>query len=125
MEQFKILVVEDEPDIREAMVDALTSIGSRVISAKDGREGLQVALAEEPDLILLDLIMPHMTGTQVLEKLRQDPWGKTVKVVVLTAMDDVQSVAITHEYHISDYIIKSQNSLGDILGKVRNILHTT
>ena len=124
MDKFKILVVEDEADIREAMVDALLTTGSTILSAKDGQEGLATALAEQPDLILLDLVMPNMTGNEVLKKLRQDPWGRSVKVIILTAMDDVQNVATTHEYKISDYIIKTHNSLSEILNKVREVLHT-
>lgn len=124
MAEYKILIVEDEVDIREAMVDALTNAGFQTISAKDGSEGLQTALAEQPDLILLDLIMPNMNGVEVLKRLRQDPWGRDVKVIILTAMDDVQNVATTHEYKISDYIIKTHNSLREITNKVREALHT-
>lgn len=123
MSEYKILIVEDEVDIREAMVDALTNAGFQTISAKDGSEGLQTALAEHPDLILLDLIMPNMNGIEVLKRLRQDPWGRDAKVIILTAMDDIHNVATTHEYKISDYIIKTHNSLREITNKVREALH--
>ena len=124
MKQFTVLIVEDEPDIREAMADALTSAGFHTLSAKDGVEGLSVATQEHPDVILLDLVMPNMDGNEMLGKLRQDPWGRSAKVIILTAMDDVHNVASTHEHKISDYIIKTHNSLREIVNKVREVVHT-
>jgi len=124
MKQFTVLIVEDEPDIRDAMADALTSAGFHTLSAKDGIEGLSVATQEQPDVILLDLVMPNMDGNEMLEKLRQDPWGRSAKVIILTAMDDIHNVASTHEHKISDYIIKTHNSLREIVNKVREVAHT-
>ncbi len=121
----KILIIEDEPDIREAIADAVGDAGYEVDTAPNGSEGLAKALDTHPDLILLDLIMPIMDGKETLQKLRQDSWGRDAKVVILTAMDDVANVATTHEYHISDYIIKSHASLDEILNKVRLAIHTT
>lgn len=120
----RILVIEDEPDIRDAMVETISDAGYTTLSAKDGRSGLQCALQEQPDLILLDLMMPHMNGTEVLTKLRQDPWGQKVPVIILTSMDDVTNIATTHEHHIADYVIKSHASLDEILQKVRIALFT-
>lgn len=124
MKQFTALIIEDEPDIRDAMADALRSAGFKVLTANDGIEGLALSTKEHPDVILLDLIMPNMGGTEMLEKLRQDPWGRAAKVIILTAMDDIHNVATTHEYKISDYIIKTHSSLREIVNKVREVLHT-
>ncbi len=124
MKQPKILIIEDEADIREAMEVALKNAGFYTLTAKDGTVGLELAIQKQPDIILLDLIMPEMGGVEVLQKLRQDPWGRFVKVIILTAMDDVKNVATTHEYNISDYIIKTHNSLNEIVNKVRETLHT-
>lgn len=119
----KVLVIEDEPDIREAMAEAVADAGFSVITAENGQAGLATALTEKPDLILLDIVMPIMDGHEVLKKLRQDPWGQNVKVVMLSAMDDIQSIARAHEGNITDYIVKAHSSLEDIVTKVRmNIL---
>lgn len=115
----KVLIVEDEPDIREAMSIALTESGFDVLQAANGLEGLKLAIAEEPDVILLDLIMPEMDGITTLQKLRAHPWGRNVKVLILTNMDDAKNIALTHEYNISDYVIKSHHSLKEIMSKVR------
>lgn len=120
----RILIIEDEPDIREAMAEAITQAGYTVSTAPDGAIGLQVAQTEHPDLILLDIIMPIMDGHQFLEKLRNDPWGRNAKVIMLTSMDDVQNIANAHASDIEDYIIKTHNSLDEIVNKVRLAIHT-
>jgi len=117
--QKKVLIVEDEIDIREAMAEAISDAGFLVSTAENGLIGLEKALAEKPDLILLDLIMPIMDGHQALKKIREDIWGRNAKVIVLTAMDDVTNVATAYEDSISDYIIKAHSSLDEIVKKVR------
>ena len=120
-----VLIIEDEPDIREAMAEAVASAGYQTSTANNGEEGLAMAFEQHPDLILLDLVMPVMDGRQALKKLREDPWGKDARVVVLTSMDDVENIASSHEYTIEDYIIKSHASLDEILQKVRLALHAS
>lgn len=117
-----ILIVEDEADIREAMADALRQEGYTVHTAENGEVGLNLARANHPDLIMLDLVMPVMDGQTMLKKLREDPWGNKVKVVILSAMDDVKSVASAHESDIDDYLIKSNSSLKELVNKVRENL---
>ena len=120
----RILIVEDEPDIREAMATALKAANFEVLEAKNGIEGLALAKQEQPAVILLDLVMPEMDGITTLQKLREDPWGRDAKVIILSNMDDVKNVATTHEYHISDYIIKTHVSLKEVVNKVRETIHT-
>lgn len=124
MEQKKVLVIEDEPDIREAIVEALSETNIITYSAENGQQGLRVALEEKPDMILLDLVMPIMDGHEFLKQLRLDPWGRSAKVITLTSMDDVNSIASAHKGDIEDYIIKSHNSLKEILSKVRLSLYS-
>lgn len=119
----RILIVEDETDIREAMAEAITQAGLLVSTAPNGAVGLQHALTEHPDLILLDIVMPIMDGHTFLDKLRLDPWGKDAKVIMLTSMDDVKNIANAHEGRIADYIIKAHSSLDEIVQKVREVLY--
>ena len=120
-----VLIIEDEPDIREAIAEAVASAGYQTSTANNGEEGLAMALEQHPDLILLDLVMPVMDGRQALKKLREDPWGKDARVVVLTSMDDVENIASSHKHTIEDYIIKPHASLDEILQKVRLALHAS
>lgn len=119
-----ILIVEDETDIREAMAEAATQAGFIVSTAENGKVGLEKALEEKPDLILLDIVMPIMDGHTLLQKLRTDTWGRTVKVVMLTSMDDVQNIGSAHDGAITDYIIKAHSSLDEIIAKVKMIIYT-
>lgn len=121
----KVLVVEDEQDIREAVAEALTDAGFSVLTAPDGISGLALALKEHPDLILLDLVMPGYDGHTVLEKLRQDPWGKSARVVILSSMDDVSNIASAYGSDITSYIIKAHNSLDEIVKKARESLYVS
>lgn len=118
-----VVIIEDEPDIREALAEAISDAGYAVDTASNGKDGLALALREQPDLILLDLVMPIMDGKTVLQKLRADVWGRTARVIVLTAMDDVTNIATSHEHAIEDYIIKSHASLDEMLQKVRLAVH--
>lgn len=117
-----ILIVEDEPDLREAMVEVLTEAGFNVSAAADGAQGLDFAIAEKPDLILMDLMMPIMDGHEMLRRLRLDPWGRSAHVVVLSAMDDVNNIGHAHEGKLEDYIIKAHTSLDELVNKVREFI---
>jgi DNA-binding response OmpR family regulator len=119
-----ILIVEDEIDIREAMAEAATQEGFKVSTAENGQMGLEKALQEKPDLILLDIKMPVMDGHQTLQKLREDVWGRGVKVIMLTSMDDVKNIGEAHEGGITDYVIKAHSSLDEILNKVRIAIYS-
>lgn len=114
-----ILIIEDEQDIREAMAEGILQAGFKVSTAENGVVGLEKALNEHPDLILLDIVMPLMNGHQLLEKLRQDQWGKSIPVIMLTSMDDVKNIATAHSSKIEDYVIKAHHSLEEIVQKVR------
>lgn len=120
----RILIVEDEPDIREAMAEALTQENFTVFTASNGKDGLTQALKEKPDLILLDIVMPIMNGHEMLSKLRNDPWGNTAKVIMLTSMDDVKNIGHAHEGSITDYVVKAHNSLDEIISKVKLAVFT-
>lgn len=119
----KILIVEDEIDIREALADMFTKYNFEVTTAVNGQEGLDKALAIHPDIILLDLNMPVMNGHEALTRLRNDPWGKTVKVVVLSALDDLDNLTEAHNQHITKYIVKAHTSLSAIVSNVLEVLH--
>lgn len=122
MESKKILIIEDEQELRDALTLVLTNAKYLVTSANDGEEGLTRALDEHPDLILLDLGLPKMSGHQVLSKLRRDAWGKDVHVLILTNADDAANITHGVEEKGSEYIIKSQTSLEDIVKKVKQHL---
>jgi DNA-binding response OmpR family regulator len=119
----KILVVEDEAPLRNAVSDILTFEGFQVFQAKNGQEGLDIALKEHPDLTLLDLMMPIMDGLIMLEKLRSDKdWGKTAAVILLTNINDPDKVAQATSAGSYDFLVKSDWNIEDVVKKIKGRL---
>lgn len=106
-----ILVVDDEVDVRTLCRVNLEYEGYSVLEATDGREGVEMAKAHKPDLILLDLMMPEMDGWQVIEALKQRPDTMQIPVVLLTAKTDEASQLRGFQEGIIDYITKPFNPL--------------
>ena len=80
-----VLVVEDDPDVQSVIVGALDQAGYRVLAARSGVEALLLARREKPDAITLDLLLPVMTGEEVLRRLEQDESGRQIPIVVVSA----------------------------------------
>lgn len=120
----RILIIEDEMPLRGALREFLIREGFAVLEAENGEKGLEIATREHPDLILLDIVMPHMDGMTMLSFLRKDAWGKTVPVIILTnlsATDEKRNSDIT-ELLPSFYLIKSDWKLEDLLEKIQECL---
>jgi CheY-like chemotaxis protein len=83
-----ILVVDDEPDLLGLLVDQLSALGYDVVAARDGREGLRLAVDRAPDVILTDVIMPYMDGPEMLDRLRSRPETRNIPVIAMTALTD-------------------------------------
>jgi CheY-like chemotaxis protein len=83
--QRTVLVVEDDPDVQSVIVGALQDAGYRVLAARSGVEALRLARTETPDAITLDLLLPVMTGEEVLRRLEQDENGRQIPIVVVSA----------------------------------------
>ncbi|MDO8521236.1 MAG: response regulator [bacterium] len=116
----KILIVEDEAPLRNAVADILSFEGFTVFQAKNGQEGLDLALKEHPDLILLDLMMPVMDGLTMLEKMRQDQeWGKNASVILLTNLNDPEKIAQATEAGSYDFLVKSDWNIEDVVKKIK------
>jgi len=105
----KILVVDDEPDFLSTIQCRLEWHNYEVVTACNGKEGLEKALSEKPSLILLDTNMPIMNGREMLERLRNNPELKDIPVIMVTAQCDVQDITKASTLGISDYIAKPFN----------------
>ena len=118
----KILIVEDDISSLEILVDKFTREAFNVLQAKNGIEGLEVALKEHPDLILLDIIMPKMDGISMIKELQEDEWGKDVPIIILTNLSDGEKVAEAIERGVQDFLVKSDWNLNDVVKKVKERL---
>lgn len=117
----KILVVDDEPNIVQTLKDRLEMNDYVVVTAENGDEGLKAAREQEPDLILLDVIMPVLDGHEMLEKLREQEWGRDISIIMLTARSQAQDIERARACNIDDYIVKPFD-LSELLEKIENIL---
>ncbi|GAA1694641.1 hypothetical protein GCM10009792_13370 [Microcella alkalica] len=106
----RILIVEDEPDVLLLLENRVRGAGHDVQSASDGERGLELALAAEPDLIILDWMMPKLDGIEVLERLRADEVGGGIKVLMLTARSQQNDVDRAFAAGANDYIVKPFSS---------------
>ena len=105
----KILVVDDDNVMRAGIAAMLKNANQEVIEASDGEAGLKVALSEKPDLIVTDIRMPHLSGLEMLDKLREDSWGNKVPVIILTGDDSNETINKALESGITSYFEKSSD----------------
>lgn len=115
----RLLVVEDESMIAKPLVDACRADGFDVLVAKDGKEGLAIALEEHPDLIVLDILMPKMSGLEMRRLLREDAWGRDVPIMFLTNVDQDHRPEGADDEHVTDYVVKSDWRLHDVVKLIR------
>jgi DNA-binding response OmpR family regulator len=117
----RILVIEDDEGIRGAVADALRSEGYEVLTAADGTRGLALGLAEDPDLVLLDLMLPGLDGFEVLRRLRADHVQTPVLVVTARGLEEDRVRGL--DLGADDYLVKPF-ALGELLARVRARLRT-
>ena len=117
-----LLIVDDEEIVYKALSVQFTENEVEIITVKNGEDGLKTALENHPDLILLDIVMPKMDGITVLNKLREDNWGKNAKVIVLSNISDTDKVKEAQEHGSDEYLIKADWNVIDVAKKIRNIL---
>lgn len=124
MDNKKILIVEDEEAMLDAISDTLSNQGFTTITAGDGEEGLDIALKQHPDLILLDIFMPKMDGLVMLQKLRLDEWGRKAPVIILTNLNPNSNSVINSvlKNEPAYYLLKSDVKLEGIVDKVKEVL---
>ena len=111
-----ILVVEDDKALRFALKEKLEHVGYHVTVAPDGEEGLKLGLDEEPDLIVLDIIMPRLDGLKMLKAIRSDDgWGANVPVMILTNSREKGDIVEALEEGVTKYLAKADWKIEDVI----------
>lgn len=118
----KLLLVEDDIPLRDMYQTRLTVDGYEVITASNGEEGLARAVEEKPDLILLDIMMPKISGFDVLEILKNTPETKNIPIIVLTALIQEEDIKRAKEGGAVEYIIKSSSTPAEVIEKIEKVL---
>ena len=122
----KILIVEDDKFLRELMVRKLTAEHSfEVLSAMDGESGLKAMKDQKPDLVLLDLILPGISGFDVLEKMKEDQHLTGMPVIILSNLGQQDDVEKGMKLGAIDYMVKAHFTPNEILEKIKQILEKT
>lgn len=121
----KIVVAEDDKLISNSLCDALKSSGYEPTAAYDGEEAVAKVKDVLPDLVLLDIMMPKLDGISVLWELKANPSTAKIPVIVSTNIGDVDTISKIIEAGAVDYLLKSDQSVDDIIQKVKDVLART
>lgn len=117
----KILVVDDEAAIREYETCLLSELGHEVVAAADGMEALRLARERQPHLVLLDIMMPELSGIEVCRQLRADPRTRDVRIIVVSAVDAKRALEESIIAGADDFLAKPINAL-ELMVRVRSML---
>lgn len=117
-----IVLVEDDNIMAKTLKEELSDNGFEVSHAVDGESGLKMIVDEHPDLVLLDIILPKISGIQVLKQLRENEDTKNIKVITLTNLSNSETVANAIQNGSYGYLVKSDWKLPDLVDKVKKVL---
>jgi len=117
----KIAIIEDDQAISQMYRFKFEAEGYEVQTAENGRLGLELAENMKPDVILLDLMMPEMTGDEVLAKLRATDWGKDIKVIILTNMGEQEIPPQIKQLNVSGVILKADMTPRQVADTVKKL----
>lgn len=117
-----IAIIEDDQSIRDMYRLKFQGEGFTVVVAENGKKGLELVEKAKPYLILLDMMMPEMTGAEMLKAMRATDWGKNIKVVILTNVSKDEAYPKVEKYGIEGYVIKAHYTPQEVVGLVNEIL---
>lgn len=118
----KILLVEDDNNLREIFEMRLQAEGYQTVTAADGEEGLTVAVKEKPDLVIADVMMPKLSGFEMVENLKAAPEMKDTKIVMMTALGQTEDRTRGEKLGVVKYLVKSQVTLEDFARVVNEVM---
>ena len=118
----KIILVEDDELLAEIYQTRLRLAGYNCLRANNGLAGLELIKKELPDLVLLDLMMPIMSGDEVLQAMRDSEWGKKIKVIILTNISEAEAPNGIEELGIEKYIVKANLVHDELAETVKKVL---
>jgi DNA-binding response OmpR family regulator len=118
----KIAIIEDDTVINQMYRMKFEAAGFDVVTASDGETGVAMAERFKPEIILLDLQMPHMNGAEALEIIRKSDWGKDVPVIILTNLGEEEAPKTLRQLGIHSYIVKADLTPSQVVGRVKDAL---
>jgi DNA-binding response OmpR family regulator len=122
--KIKIAIIEDDVAIAQMYRIKFEAEGFTVETAENGRYGLALVEDMRPDIVLLDLMMPEMSGDEMLKELRAKPWGKDIKVIILTNMGEQEAPDIVKQLNVKRFIVKAEMTPRQVAEMVKKELST-
>jgi DNA-binding response OmpR family regulator len=120
--QAKIILIEDDITLREMYRAKLMQSNYQVFEAEDAEQGMQLILDEQPDLILLDLILPKGNGFELLERIKSNLKTKKIPIIVLTSLGQSSDRQEVLDLGAADYLVKPETTLPEIISKIKEHL---
>ena len=120
MSKQKIIIIEDDKILSKVLCAELSDAGFEVLPAFDGETGLKLVRSERPDLVLLDLILPKKHGLEILEEIKKTPDTLGIPVIILTLIEDDETIKKSIRLGAEDYLVKSSHALAEIVMRVKN-----
>lgn len=124
MSSVKVAIIEDDIAISQMYRLKFESEGYQVQTADNGKLGLELVEEFKPDIILLDLMMPEMTGDEMLAELRKKPWGKDVTVIILTNMGEEEAPKSLKTLGVHSFIVKAEMTPRQVAERVKSALES-
>ena len=118
----KILIIEDDDFLRSLAVTKLEKEGFSVAMAADGKQGLDSVHADAPHLIILDLMLPIMSGFDVLKALKADATTRDIKVIIFSNLGEDSDIKTCLDLGANDYMVKAQFTLDELVEKIKGLL---
>lgn len=118
----KILIIEDDRFLRKIYKNKLESEGFEVLEAIEGEEGVHKVIAEQPDLVVLDLMLPRKDGFDVLVDIKKDPATKDIPVIILTVLGQASDIKRGLDLGATNYLIKGQTDLNQVVKVIKDAL---
>lgn len=122
MDTRQVLIVEDDEALQDLFGKVISDAGITVLQATTGQAGIDLALERHPDVILMDVMLPDLSGHDAVKKIRLDNWGKDATVIFLTNRSDAESIATAVAQGSDEYIIKAHITPKELLNKVRSAM---
>ena len=119
----KILLIEDDPFLSSLLGNRLRKEGLEVMLAKNGNEAVKLAKSSQPNLIIVDIILPNKSGFEVLQDIKADPRVAKVPVIILSNLGQESDIAKAQELGVKEYIIKAKISIDDLVEKIKSYLN--
>ncbi len=118
----KILLIEDDPFLSSLLGNRLTKEGFEVTNIRTGTEASKLMKSANPDLILLDIILPGKSGFEILEEAKTDPQASRAPVIIISNLGQETDIERGKDLGVVDYIVKARTTIDDLVAKIKNFL---